>query len=173
MAADNSGKLGVFISHSRNDLKFADQFDVALGIQLATTIDRHGISGGEDWKRHLGNLIRDADTVVFVLSPDSATSNICHWEVDEAVRLGKLILPVLAGRSIMRARQRSFHNPNYRFFYEETQAPASGFGAGLTQLVAALNTDLDWLREHARLLQRASEWQTDRRPSNHLLSGED
>src|SRR5262249_1114888 len=95
MVADNAGKLGVFISYSRNDLRFADQLDIALGIQFATTPDRPGISGGEDWKRRVGNLIRDADTVVFVLSPASATSGICHWEVVEAVRLGKRILPVL------------------------------------------------------------------------------
>src|SRR5262245_25867014 len=94
--ATNSGKLGVFISYSRDDLKFTDQLDAALGLTgFAITIDRHGISGGEDWKRRLGNLIRDADTVVFVLSPTSATSDICRWEVEEAVRLGKRILPVL------------------------------------------------------------------------------
>jgi hypothetical protein len=41
------------------------------------------------------------------------------------------------------------------------------------RLVAALNTDLDWLHEHTRLLQRASEWDVGGRPSNRLLSGED
>src|SRR5262245_23432645 len=173
MAADNSGKLAVFISYSRNDLKFADQLDVALGIQFATTIDRHGISGGEDWKRRLGNLIRDADTVVFVLSPASATSDICHWEVEEAVRLGKRILPVLCRPLDGTSAPPQLHNLNYIFFYEEAKSPGSGFGNGLAQLVAALNNDLDWLREHTRLLQRASEWQTGGRPSNRLLSGED
>ena len=28
-------------------------------------------------------MIRGADTIVFVLSPDSATSEICAWEVEE------------------------------------------------------------------------------------------
>jgi hypothetical protein len=52
-------KLSVFISNSRDDLDFADQLDASL--QLAgfeTTIDRRGISGGEDWKARLGVLIR-------------------------------------------------------------------------------------------------------------------
>src|SRR5262245_42037625 len=92
----NSDALSVFISYSRDDLDFADQLDAALKVcGFATSIDRHGISGGEDWKRRLGGLIRDADTVVFVLSPSSARSEICGWEVEEAVRLGKRILPVL------------------------------------------------------------------------------
>jgi TIR domain-containing protein len=51
---------------------------------LSASFDRHGISGGEDWKRRLGNLISEADTVVFVLTPTSARSEICTWEAEEA-----------------------------------------------------------------------------------------
>src|SRR5271166_6647160 len=95
-AAGQGDKLNVFISYSRDDLAFADQLDAALGVaNFATSIDRHGISAGEDWKTRLGALIRDADTVVFVLAPSSARSPIGAWEVEEAVRLGKRILPVL------------------------------------------------------------------------------
>jgi hypothetical protein len=66
----DKGKLRVFISYSRDDLRFADQVVAALHVcGFECFIDREGISGGEDWKRRLGNLIRDADTVVFVLSP--------------------------------------------------------------------------------------------------------
>jgi hypothetical protein len=93
------GKLRVFISYSRNDLDFADQLNAALDAYgFECFIDRHGISGGEDWKRRLGNLISEADTVVFVLSPTSAQSEICAWEVEEAARLGKRILPVNCDR---------------------------------------------------------------------------
>jgi TIR domain len=50
-----SGKLHVFISYSRDDLDFADQLDAALDAYgFECLIDRHGISGGEDWKRRLG-----------------------------------------------------------------------------------------------------------------------
>src|SRR6478672_13101815 len=92
----DKGKLRVFISYSRDDLKFADQLDAALdACGFECSIDRHGISGGEEWKRRLGNLISEADTVVFVLSPTSARSEICDWEVEEATRLGKRILPVI------------------------------------------------------------------------------
>jgi hypothetical protein len=86
-ASSDKGKLRVFISYSRDDLDFADQLDAALNAcGFECLIDRHGISGGEDWKRRLGNLISEADTVVFVLSPSSAGSPICVWEVEEAKR---------------------------------------------------------------------------------------
>jgi TIR domain len=174
-ASSDKGKLRVFISYSRDDLKFADQLDAALNTcGFECLIDRHGISGGEDWKRRLGNLISEADTVVFVLSPSSANSEICDWEVEEAARLNKRILPVNC-----RPLDEGVSPPprlrdlNYMFFYEEPKVPGSGFGAGLANLVTALNTDFDWLREHTRYLQRAKEWDEGGRPANRLLSGGD
>jgi len=158
-ATHQDNKLNVFISYSRDDLGFSDQLDAALGrTGFDSTLDRHGISGGEDWKSRLGNLIRDADTVVFALSPSSARSEIFAWEVGEATRLRKRIIPVLS-RSLNGATPPpQLAELNYIFFYEEPRSLGSGFGTGLVQLVAALNTDLDWLREHTRYLRRASEW---------------
>src|SRR6516165_6891688 len=125
-SSDDKEKLRVFISYSRDDLDFADQLDDALNAcGFKCLIDRQGISGGEDWKRRLGNLITEADTVVFVLSPSSARSPICDWEVEEAGRLNKRILPVncrpLEGVSPP-ARLREL---NHIFFYEEPKLPGS------------------------------------------------
>ena len=173
--APERGKLRVFISYSRDDLYSADQLDDALNAcGFECVIDRHGISGGEDWKRRLGNLISEADTVLFVLSPTSARSEICDWEVEEATRLGKRILPIIC-RSLEGASSPSrLRERNYIFFYDDPKAaPGSGFGSGLAKLIAALNTDFDWLREHTRYLQRATEWDRGGRPANRLLSGDD
>jgi len=169
-----TSRLRVFISYSRDDLYFADQLAAALGLHnFEVAIDRHRISGGEDWQSRLSELIRDADTVVFVLSSSSAGSDICKWEVEQALRLGKRIIPVLC-------RPLEGVNPpprlaglNYIFFYPEPRSPGSGFGSGLVGLVKALNTEIEWLREHTRLLQRAAEWDAGGRPSNRLLSGGD
>jgi TPR repeat protein len=169
-----SGKLRVFISYSRDDLDFADQLDAALNAcGFECIIDRHGISGGEDWKRRLGNLIREADTVVFVLSPTSARSEICAWEVEEATRLNKRVLPVNCRPLEAVSPPPRLRDLNYIFFHADPKAPGSGFGTGLAKLVAALNTDFDWLREHTRYLQRATEWDRGGRPANRLLSGDD
>jgi TPR repeat protein len=170
----DGGKLRVFISYSRDDLKFADQLDAALNAcGFECLIDRHGISGGEDWKRRLGNLIREADTVVFVLSPTSARSEICAWEVEEAARLNKRILPVNCRLLEGASPPPRLRDLNYIFFYEDPKVSDSGFGTGLASLIAALNTDFDWLREHTRYLQRATEWDRGGRPANRLLSGDD
>lgn len=169
----DKGKLRVFISYSRDDADFADQLVAALDAYgFESSIDRHAVSGGEEWKRRLGDLISEADTVVFVLTPTSARSPICTWEVEEAARLGKRILPAnwrpLEGAS----PPPQLRDRNYIFFYEDPKVPGSGFGTGLAKLVEALNTDFDWLRQHTRYLERALEWNSGR-PAHQLLSGDD
>src|SRR5262245_58449660 len=171
----DKGKLRVFISYSRDDLEFADQLDAALNAYgFECVIDRHDIAGGEEWKRRLGSMITDADTVLFVLSPNSARSEICDWEVEAATRLGKRILPVICQPLEGASPPSRLQERNYIFFRKDPKAaPGAGFGTGLASLIAALNTDFEWLREHTRYLQRATEWDRGRRPANRLLSGDD
>ena len=172
--AQQDHKLNVFISYSRADLAFADQLDAALRLAgFETTIDRHGILPGEDWQKRLGGLIRDADTVIFVLSPSSARSKVCAWEAAEAVRLGKRILPVLCRPLKSATPPPQLAELNYIFFYAELKSPGSGWGTGLVMLASALNTDIEWLREHTRYLQRATEWEAGEKRANRLLSGPD
>jgi TPR repeat protein len=167
-------KLRVFISYSRDDLNFANQLNAALDAYgFECFIDREGISGGEKWKRRIGSLISEADTVVFVLSPTSSRSEICAWEVEEAARLNKRILPVNCRPLEGTSPPPRLRDLNHIFFYEDRKVKDSGFGTGLKSLVAALNTDFDWLREHTRYLQRAIEWNKGDRPANRLLSGDD
>src|SRR5215813_12858099 len=131
-ASSDKGKLRVFISYSRDDLNFADQLDAALNAcGFECLIDRHGISGGEDWKRRLGKLISDADTVVFVLSPSSARSEICDWEVEETARLNKRILPVICRPLEGASPPPRLRELNYIYFYDEPRVSDSGFGTGL------------------------------------------
>ena len=166
--------LRVFVSYSRDDLDFADQLSSALGLYgFACSLDRHSVSAGEDWKRRLGSLIAEADTIVFVLSPSSARSDICAWEVQEAQRLGKRILPVVCRPLEGEQPPQALASLDYIFFHPERRTPGGGFGTGLVRLVTALNTDLDWLRAHTRYLQRATEWDFGGRPANRLLTGRD
>lgn len=170
-AGDN---LTVFISYSRADIAGADLIDATLRIGgFDTRLDRHSIEAGEDWRRRLGTLIVEADTIVFVLSATSAASPVCAWEVDEAVRLGKRILPVVFGPVEGIAPPPGLANLNYTYLYSEPKRPGSGLGPGLLELVQALRTDVGWLRESTRYLQRAREWDEGGRNVNRLLSGTD
>jgi hypothetical protein len=166
-----AGNLKVFISYSRKDSEaFADELVGALEFLggFDVSIDRHSIAEGEAWKERLGALIAEADTVVFVISPSSIESPICQWEVDEATRLSKRILPVLWIAPPQERIPERLAALNFTRFDE-----GHSFIGGLKALVAALNTDIGWLREHTRLLTRALEWERANRIENRMLSGPD
>jgi TPR repeat protein len=127
----------------------------------------------EEWKQRLGNLISEADTIIFVLSPDSAASEICAWEVEEAVRLNKRILPINCRPLEDTNPPSKLRDLHYILFPLDPKPPGSGFGTGLASLITALNTDFAWLREHTRYFQRATEWNARGRAANRLLSGDD
>jgi len=165
-------RLKVFISYSRRDLDFADQLVTVLEWQgFQTIIDRKGIHGAEKWEERLGQLILEADIVVFVLSPTSATSDVCAWEVEEAARRGKRIVPVLCRPLEGNKPPPRLRDLNYIYFYPDKDLPGSGFGSGQLRLIDALSVDVDWLREHTRLEELAARWQHDQQPADQLLRG--
>ncbi len=174
-SAPQAQTLKVFISYSRADLSFADELVAGLAYdgRYEVTIDRHSIIEGEDWRLRLGALIADADTVVFIVSPASAKSDICVWEIEEAHRLSKRILPVLAvpvGATLVPQKLSAL---NYVRFDSFDDGRPRSFMAGLSALVRALNTDVAWLREHTRYLALARSWDEAGRTPNRLLSGSD
>jgi hypothetical protein len=143
------GKLKVFVSYARADARFADELVAGLEFDggFEVSIDRKSIEKGEDWKPRLNALIENADTIVFVLSPASATSEICHWEVERAAELKKRILPVLHLPLESTAPPPALGKINYIDF---TVAPT--LIAGIRDLATALRMDLGWVREATRLL---------------------
>jgi WD40 repeat protein len=163
-------RLNIFISYARADSTIADE--IVAGLTLIgsheVSIDRQSIIEGEAWKPRLGSLIAEADTVVFLLSTHSATSSICMWEVEESFRLSKRLLVALVQPLGNVAAPPQLAAINYVRFDE-----GRSFMAGLTALVQALDTDVQWLRDHTRLLGLALAWEQGGRSVDRLLSGSD
>lgn len=148
-------RLRVFISYARSDgSTFAEE--LVAGLEAAgfdPFLDRHDIAPGEDWETRLGNLLQEADTVVYVLTPAWVASDRCKWEVDRAEALHKRLIPVVA-RDVPEAdTPEKLRKLNYIYFSE-----GHSFGAGLRDLSNALRTDLSWIREHTRLGDLAARW---------------
>ena len=162
--------LKVFISYSREDMAFADEIFDGLNLigGFRVTIDRHSIRQGEAWKSRLGALIAASDTIIFILSPASSRSDICQWEVDEAERLGKRIVPVLHQPLDGHPAPRQLAAINYVDF-----TTARTLVAGIESLAEALRIDLIWLNEATRLLSLALDWHRAERKPNRMLSGDD
>ena len=167
-------KMKVFVSYSRRDVAFADQIVYALEQQgFRPILDRHDIDAAEKWKDRLGKLILSADAIVFVLTENSAGSPVCAWEIDEADRLAKRMIPILPEElpsSV--ARPEKLGDLNEIKFYHDPALPGSGFARGLFDLSASLKTNLSWVREHTDLSEQAARWDSLGRSEDFLLRGE-
>jgi hypothetical protein len=157
MADQNSRqRLKVFISYSRRDCSALAE-ELAAGLELLEfdgVLDRHDIAAAEDWEARLANLIQNADTVIFLLSPEAVKSERCAWEVRRASEFSKRLIPVVARPVRDEDVPEPLRRLNYVFFTD-----GSSFSRGLGQVAQALRTDLDWIREHTRLAESARRWQ--------------
>ncbi len=168
--ATSEQKIELFVSYARADTKFVDELVAGLDYDggFSVAIDRTAIGKGDNWKNRLSELIAWNDTVVFVLTPNSARSRVCRWEMREAERMSKRIIPVLAADlgEIKPPKQISARN------YVRFDGNRS-FMKALAELRNALHTDLGWVREHTRLLRRARVWEERGRHEDLLLNGSD
>ncbi len=163
-------KTKVFISYSRKDRQFAANLTEALeakdGIEVFR--DTEDILPTEEWKQRLEQLISEADTIVFALSPHSSASEVCAWEVEYAEGLNKRIAPIVI-RDVPPAKiPKALTKYNYIFFTKKDD-----FNKTLANLVKALNTDIDWIREHTRLGELARRWDAQRKLGAQPLRGKE
>jgi cbb3-type cytochrome oxidase subunit 3 len=164
--------LKVFISYSRSDREFVQQLVLALeALGHAITIDTIDILGAELWKERLSQMIRDADTIVFVLSPASARSEVCTWEVEQALNDRKRIVPIVARPLDEASPHEALKKLNFIFFCSQSTVAGAGWGAGLAALHAILSVDVEWIRDHTRLTGMAAQWDAQAANDDLLLRG--
>lgn len=150
----------VFISYSRKDLAFVDRLEVALRARgVEPSIDRSEIYAFEDWWKRIQALIAKADTVVFVLSPEAVASDVCRREVDFAASLNKRFAPIVARPVADALVPETLSRLNFIFFDSEAT-----FDTAADRLVAALSTDIGWIRKHTEIGELARRWAEAGRP---------
>lgn len=162
--------LDVFISYSRTDSDFARRLNEALQTQGKTTwFDQESIASGSDFQQEIYRGIEASNSFVFVLSPSSVNSPYCADEVDKALKLNKRIVPVLY-RSIDTT---TLHPGLAQVQWIDFNQHQGDFYANFGELIRTLDTDLDHLRSHTRLLIKAMEWEREGREPSFLLRGKD
>src|SRR5215470_16075411 len=118
----SKAKAKVFISYSRHDMAFADRLEAALTARgFEPLIDRTEIYAFEEWWQRIEALIGSADTVVFVLSPDSVVSEVARKEVAFAASLNKRFAPIVCRRVVDAAVPPELAKLNFVFFDEAAQ----------------------------------------------------
>ncbi|KAM3114418.1 TIR domain-containing protein [Phormidesmis sp. 146-33] len=156
----------LFISYSRRDKEFVQILDAAFRkLNRDPWIDWEDIPAGEEWRKAIAHGIENADTFIFVITPDSAASKECIKELEQAIALNKRIIPIVR-------REATGVHPvlaelNWIFFRENDD-----FNIAFRKLIKAINTDLAHVQAHTRLLRRAIEWEHGR-DDGFLLRGKD
>lgn len=159
----------VFISYSRKDQAFVHQLhDALVQHNLSPWVDWQDIPPTADWLAEIYTGIENADTFVFVISPDSIASDICGLEIAHAVGHHKRLVPILRRDVDSRAVPQPISSHNWIMFRETDPATTA-----LDTLLKAISTDLDWVKAHTRLLTRAVEWDTRDHNRSLLLRGAD
>jgi formylglycine-generating enzyme required for sulfatase activity len=158
-------KARVFISYSRKDMGFADNLEAALKARgFEPLIDRTEIYAFEDWWRRIQNLIAKADTIIFVLSPDAVSSDICRKEVAFAASLNKRFAPIVCRPVDVANVPTELSRLNFISFEDQTH-----FERNADQLEDALSTNIEWIRKHTEFGELSRRWEEAGKPRGLLL----
>jgi WD40 repeat protein len=160
----------VFISYSRRNGEFVHKLHDALVERGKDVwVDWEDIPPAAEWPKEIDEGIEASDNFLFVISPDSIVSRVCMKELTHAVSQQKRLVPLLYEEVDGGAIPEALASRNWIFVRDGTElAPAA-----LERLLQALETDLEWVGTHTRLLGRALEWERTGRDSSFLLRGRD
>ena len=166
------GRFDAFVSYRRipADTAFVDQLRQDLAARrISVWVDREEIEPASDWAQRVIRGIDASKALIFVITPESVLSAECRHELDQAVELHKLIVPVVL-REVADRRElpETLTRPNWVVF-----TAGSDKGHSMDELTKALTEDLDWRDEHARYTIRTVEWARAGHDKSFLLRGSD
>ncbi|MGB5347193.1 MAG: toll/interleukin-1 receptor domain-containing protein, partial [Woeseia sp.] len=162
-----SSRYDAFISYSRIDAQFAqDLRDRLEAGGKDVWMDLDDIPKGVDWREQIARGMALADNFIFILSPDSVGSKVCHEEIDLAVGRNKRILPVVARK--VRYRDAHPEMSKINFFVPDER----GFDGTAADVLRAIETDVDHAQAHTMLLAKAMDWDANDRNRGFLIKGE-
>lgn len=162
----------LFVSYSRRDKDFVRKLvDTLLEKGRDVWIDWDDIPPSADWWKEIERGIQSADSFVFVISPDSVRSRVVRQEIETAVASNKRLIPIVWVDVTEQADLDQMHPEisahNWIFFNQGTFEDALGL------LNTTLDTDLDYVKQHTRILVRAREWESRGRDNDYVLRGDD
>ncbi len=97
-----------------------------------------------------------------MLSPDSVASEVCAWEVEYAESLQKKIVPLVI-RDVRGTPPGEISKLNYIMCRDEAELEPA-----LELLKQALNTDIEWVRQHTDVGEKARQWNSNSRNLYYL-----
>ncbi|MEM6527588.1 MAG: TIR domain-containing protein, partial [Chloroflexota bacterium] len=186
----------LMISYSRQDGEFVRRLHAALtGRGRDVWVDWEDIPISAAWWDAISDAIESTQAFVFVISPDSMGSPICNLEIDAARYHSKRLVPILLKSTDLKEamdkiQRRTLSDDTRRVLGDReimdlvrdnwnsvarhnwiSFAEGEDFEKNLDKLLTAIDTDLEYIKEHTRLLVRAAEWEERGYNDNLLLIG--
>jgi len=189
----------VFVSYSRKNTEVARDLTQRL-TQKGKDVwaDWEDIpKTSPNWWQEIKLGIENTDSFLFIISPDSMASVVCNMELDYARELKKRIIPVvyievasdtpfasiedykpdagmkerLQGKEPHQMAQNNWIELGHInwVFFRETDDQDKAF----TELIDAIDRDIEYVRAHTRYLTRALEWQRANKPAHLLIFGDE
>lgn len=153
----------LFISYAREDKEFVRRLHEALKQRgRQTWVDWEGIPPTAEWLDEIFGAIDASQALVFVISPASVASGVCAKELQHAVAHNKRLIPLVRNEADNHEIPESLRELNWIFIRERDD-----FDVALATLIDAIDTDLERVKAHTRLLVRSREW--DNRKHHSLL----
>ncbi|RMH68812.1 MAG: TIR domain-containing protein [Gemmatimonadetes bacterium] len=171
----------VFISYGRRESKF---FAIRLHDRLTAAgysvwLDQNDIRAAEDFQQAIDVGIVQAHNFIFIIAPRSVESEYCRKEIDQAVRLGKRIIPILHITASEQQMHPVIRKLNWLLFEEKYDAdtppdqwePVYPFEADFQTLQSVLEDRREYVEHHTQLLNQAIAWENHQRSTAYLLVG--
>jgi WD40 repeat protein len=159
----------IFISYAHEDTSFANILNLRLTQVGYIVWGDWQIPGAHDWREEIQNALEQVNAFIFVVTPNSADSVECHKEADYASQCKKRIIPILY-RDIVEGDFSKLHPAVAQHQLIKFRS-TDDFELSFQILTNAIQTDLDYARIHARLLQKALEWERGNHDESFLIGG--
>lgn len=159
----------VFVSYSRKDKAFVEKLVTALADKKRDVwVDFEDIPFAAEWWEEIQKGIESSESAIFVISPDYLASEVCGLEVNHVRKNNKRIVPIVVQRPERKTVPDALAALNWIFFDNP-----DAFEDSFNKLQKTLDTNLVEMRQHTRLLVKASEWAKASHTDSLLLRGEE
>jgi hypothetical protein len=159
----------VFISYSRKDKEFVEKLVKALEDKKRDVwVDFEDIPFASEWWDEIQKGIESSESAIFVISQDYLASEVCGLEVNYVHKNNKRIVPIVFEKPEKNTVPDTLAALNWIFFDNPDQ-----FDDSFGKLQTTLDTNLVEMRQHTRLLVKASDWAKAGHTDSLLLRGEE
>jgi WD40 repeat protein len=160
----------VFLAYAEPDKAVMELLRNSLWRESITVwTNNTDIQTGEAFEEAINRGIEQADSVVYLLSPDSITSNFCQQELDYALSLNKRIIPILVRQTDHEQVPMALRNLQYIDLTDNVKE--EDYRLDESQLLKILHQDERYYEEHKILLVKALKWDRQKRNPSILLRG--